>query len=268
MQILEKIISAKRGEIRKRKAAIPFSSLEKSSYFNAPALSLEGSLGNEEGFGIIAEFKRRSPSRGIINSIAIPEDTCPGYLDAGASAVSILTDHDFFGGSNDDFLKARKTCSGVLLRKEFILDEFQVIESKSIGADAILLIADILSGNELKRLSDLAVSIGLEILFEVHDEGGIAKLPAETRLIGVNSRNLTNFKVNPEVQFKIISRLPSGTVRIAESGIGSPETIMKLKDQGFSGFLIGEQFMKDSDPAESCRKFVNELKLLKELGQH
>jgi indole-3-glycerol phosphate synthase len=161
-----------------------------------------------EGSGIIAEFKRRSPSRGIINSRVDPGEVCSAYLNSGASAVSVLTNSRFFGGNDQDLLTVRQKCNGVILRKEFIIDDYQVIESKSIGADAILLIADILSEKELQRLSALALSLELEILYEIHDEKGTDKLPDGARLIGVNSRNLDNFIIDMDIPRKIISKLP------------------------------------------------------------
>ena len=264
MNILEKIVSAKRKEILKSKNAVPVSSLEKSKHFPAQTLSLERSLQNNKGFGVIAEFKRQSPSRGIINSAARPGKVCGAYLDSGASAVSVLTDREFFGGGNDDLLQARRACNGVILRKEFIIDEYQVIESKSIGADVILLIAGILSRQELKALSDLALSLELEVLFEIHSEGDIGKLPGKAVLIGVNSRNLDTFSINMDIPGKIISKLPETTIKIAESGIHSAEKLMELKKAGFDGFLIGEKFMKEQDPGESCRMFIEDLRQLRQ----
>jgi indole-3-glycerol phosphate synthase len=168
----------------------------------------------------------------------------------------------FFGGSNDDFLKARAACEGVILRKEFIIDEYQVIESKSIGADAILLIADILTGKQMRDLSRLASSLGMEVLFEIHDTGGIDKLPGDARLIGVNSRNLDNFTIDMDIPEKIIGRLPAGSIRIAESGIDSPQKLLELRRAGFEGFLIGEMFMKQEDPGKACREFIESLNRL------
>ena len=263
MKILGKIVDAKRAEVAKVKTNVPVSSLEKSEYFRSPARSLQKSLLSREGFGILAEFKKKSPSKGLINAGALPENVCPAYFEAGASAVSVLTNREFFGGSNEDFLKARKACKGVLLRKEFIIDEYQVIESKSLGADAILLIADILTKRELTGLSTLASSLGMEVLFEIHDEKGIEKLPAEAKLTGINSRNLDNFSIDMDIPARIIRLLPETSVKIAESGIHSPEKLMEFRKLGFSGFLIGEMFMKENDPGDSCRRFTQALKQVK-----
>jgi indole-3-glycerol phosphate synthase len=264
MKILEKIVGAMRLEIAERKRKVPVSLLEKSKFFQSPVSSLEESLA--KGSGIIAEFKRRSPSRGIINSSGEPGEICASYLNSGASAVSVLTNGEFFGGNNQDLLTVREKCNGVILRKEFIIDDYQVIESKSIGADAILLIADILSEKELKRLSALARSLEMEILFEIHDEKGTDKLPGGARLIGVNSRNLDNFIIDMDIPRKIISKLPETGIKIAESGIHSPEKLMELREAGFKGFLIGELFMKENDPGEACNSFIGKLNRLNNAG--
>jgi indole-3-glycerol phosphate synthase len=262
MSILEQIVKAKRRDIERYKQTVPVALLEKSEYFQAGSISLEKSLLNEGGHGIIAEFKRQSPSRGVINSLALAEEVCPFYLRSGASAVSVLTNGEFFGGSNEDLLNARRLCKGPILRKEFIIDEYQVVESKSIGADAILLIADILSAGELEKLSGLARLLDMEVLFEIHDENGIKKLPAGARLVGVNSRNLGNFSVDMDILKKTADRLPPASIKVAESGIGSVEALIDLKKEGFRGFLIGELFMRDQYPGKACENFINNLKKL------
>lgn len=261
MKILEKIVRATRSETKRDKTANPVSVLEKSSHFNRPVISLEESLCDPGRHGIIAEFKKRSPSRGTINSSAIPEEVCPVYFKAGASAVSVLTNSQFFGGSKDDLLRVRDLCNGPLLRKEFIIDEYQVIESRSIGADAILLIADILTAPQMKELSRLARSLALEVLFEIHDENGIEKLPPWARIVGVNSRNLDNFNVDPGIPGRTAGKLPPCCIKVAESGISSETDIVRLRSEGFSGFLIGERFMRETDPGTACSKFINNLKI-------
>ena len=267
MSILEKIVRSKRAEIVTTKKKVPVSQLEMSRYFKRKTISLERSLFDKGKHGIIAEFKRKSPSRGVINGSVKPEDVCPLYLTSGASAVSVLTNSGYFGGSNEDLIKARMLCDGPLLRKEFIIDEYQVVESKSIGADAILLIADILSAAKMESLSELAKSLKMEVLFEIHDENGIEKLPPGSRLIGINSRNLGNFITDLKILTRTISMLPPESIKIAESGIHSAETVSELKSMGFSGFLIGELFMKERDPGEACRKFISELNKQESLHQ-
>ena len=265
MDILDKIVEAKRADVQKSKTVNPLKALEKSEYFSRQTISLERSITDGSKYGIIAEFKRQSPSKGVINRRAGIEITCTGYFNSGASAVSVLTNSEFFGGSDSDLTNARKACSGPLLRKEFIVDEYQVVESKSIGADAILLIADILSAPEMKTLSDLAVSLGMEVLFEIHDRTGIEKLPVNARIIGINSRNLGNFTINMDIPGEIIKMLPADSIKIAESGIDKVETLIKLEETGFNGFLIGELFMKEENPAEACSRFIKELKHQKNL---
>ena len=265
MSVLEKIVRSKRIEIEATRKNTPVALLEKSKYFQRETLSLERSLLDKGKHGIIAEFKRKSPSRGVINSSVKPENVCPRYLNSGASAVSVLTNGEFFGGSNEDLAKARKLCDGPILRKEFIIDEYQVVESKSIGADAILLIADILSAFQMKRLSELAKSLKMEVLYEIHDKSGIEKLPPGSRLTGINSRNLGNFSIDMNILRRTIGMLPPGSLKIAESGIHSAEAVSDLKNMGFTGFLIGELFMKEKDPGEACSKFINNLKNLDSL---
>lgn len=259
MNLLEKIVKAKRADIEMMKEKFPVASLERRIYFTAETLSLERSLENSSNHGIIAEFKRQSPSRGVINEGALPEDVCPRYLRSGAAAVSILTDSEFFGGSNDDLTRARKSCNAPILRKDFIISEYQVLESKSIGADAILLIADILSEKELKSLSRLAESLKMEVLFEIHEENGIRKLPGNARLTGINSRNLGNFSIDMSILRETLSKLPDNAIGIAESGIHSAETLIELESLGFKGFLIGELFMKEKDPGEAFNRFITNI---------
>lgn len=262
MTILDKIVGAKRRETEKRKANTAVSLLEQSIQFSAATFSLEKSLRENEGYGIIAEFKKQSPSRGIINPEADPGEVCSRYISSGASSVSILTDSEFFGGSIANLVNTRKLISAPVLRKDFIIDEYQIIESKSIGADVILLIADILTKEEIKKFSALAESLGMEVLFEIHDESGIDKLPPGARLVGVNSRNLGNFSIDMDILKRTINMLPSDAVKIAESGIDSADTLLNLKNEGFGGFLIGELFMRNTDPGQACEDFINNLKEL------
>lgn len=260
MDILQKIVSAKRSEIKRDRKTVPVPALENSEYFILPVSSLEKSLLDSNLNGIIAEFKRKSPSKGLFNSSALPEKVCHDYFRAGASAVSVLTNSEFFGGSSADLAKVRRVSSGPVLRKEFIIDEYQVIESKSIGADAILLIADILSARQMKQFWSLALSLGMEVLFEIHDESGIEKLPGDARLVGINSRNLADFNVDSDIAGRILRKLPRDTVKVAESGIHSAGTVIELRESGFRGFLIGEMFMREADPGNACKELIDKLK--------
>lgn len=216
-----------------------------------------------EKTGIIAEFKRKSPSKGLINGSAKVERTSIGYMQAGASALSILTDSEFFGGSNEDLTQARKFNFCPILRKDFIVDEYQIIEAKSIGADCILLIAAVLDPKRLKELALFAHQLGLEVLMEVHDEEELNRsLNEHLDLVGVNNRNLNNFGVSLEVSLNLVNKIPSQFVKISESGISLPQTLIELKSAGFDGFLIGENFMKSSRPHQAAYNFINEFRRL------
>lgn len=259
MDILEKIISVKKKEVAQRKEMFPVKLLEQAVFFPSPCVSLKKYLRREDKTGIIAEFKRRSPSKGSINPYVNVERTSIGYMMAGASALSVLTDTEFFGGNNEDLSTARKYNYCPILRKDFIVDEYQVIEAKSIGADAILLLANALSPPEVKRLAEFAATFGLEVLLELHDEQELEHVCESTGIIGINNRNLRNFSVDLEHSLKMLSLLPKDKVRIAESGIDSAATLVKLKREGFDGFLVGEYFMRHSRPEEACAAFVREV---------
>ena len=260
MHILEKIVTHKRKEVAERKTLFPEKLLEKSIYFETKPLSLKHYLLREDKSGIIAEFKRKSPSKGIINAYADVAETTIGYMQAGASALSVLTDTHFFGGKNEDLTKARDANFCPILRKDFILDPYQVIEAKSIGADAILLIAAILSKEEVKSLAELARSLQLEVLMEVYEKEELEKLNPNITLVGVNNRNLKDFTVNLHHSVEIAPEIPEEMVKIAESSIETTEDIHYLREYGFQGFLIGGFFMRNSNPAMACRKFINRLK--------
>jgi indole-3-glycerol phosphate synthase len=260
--ILEDIVAFKINEVEERKSLYPIKLLEKSIFYSTSPVSLSKYLHRPDLSGIIAEFKRQSPSKGTINEYGSVQKISIGYMQAGASALSILTDNKFFGGNNNDLTTARKYNYCPVLRKDFIIDEYQVIEAKSIGADAILLIAEILDKQKIKLLSGLAKSLGMEVLFEMHDIKEIDKVSDDITIIGINSRDLKTFDVSIDHSVNMVEQIPKGFISIAESGIDSPETLLKLKKSGFHGFLIGERFMKTSDPGASCSKFIQTLKQL------
>lgn len=262
MNILEQIIDHKQTEVKERSELYPIKLLERSIFYKAQPVSLAKYIQRSDLSGIIAEFKRKSPSKGMINEYAKPETVCLKYMRAGASALSVLTDSEYFGGSNDDLTCARKYNYCPILRKDFIVSEYQIFEARSIGADAILLIAEVLTDKELKEFSSLAYSLGMEVLFEVHDKESILKLPAETRIVGINSRNLKDFSVNIEHSTNLFKHLPKDVIKIAESGVDSPEMLIKLKKEGFNGFLIGERFMRDPNPGKACEQFITRVKEL------
>ena len=259
MNLLEKIIASKRKAVEDQRALYPVKLLEKSIYFNSECVSLKKYLLRPDKSGIIAEYKRKSPSKGMINAYAPVERTTIGYMQAGASALSILTDAEFFGGKNEDLTLARKFNYCPILRKDFVLDEYQVIESRSIGADAILLLANVLSAKEIKTFSQLAASLGMEVLLEVRNSKEINSCNEKISCIGVNNRDLRDFNVDVGTSLKLAKQLPSSCARISESGIDSSETILKLKREGYNGFLIGESFMRSSRPEKACARLVREL---------
>ncbi len=260
MHILDKIISFKKREVEKVKMEVPVKSLVQSPNFNRNPLSLSAALTQEFSTGIIAEFKRKSPSKGIINDTATVEEVTTGYIDAGVAAQSVLTDISFFGGSVVDLMQARNTNSThPILRKDFIVDPYQIVEAKAIGADAILLIASYLTSKELKNYANLAQDLGMEVLFEVHQKEDLDKFELEDRIIGVNNRDLTTFKVDLENSISLSQSLPESAIKVSESGISDPKIITGLKAYGFEGFLIGEHFMKEENPSRACKKFMNQL---------
>jgi indole-3-glycerol phosphate synthase len=265
---LEKIKAFKIKEVRDRQELFPVKLLERSPFFPTQCVSLSSYIKLPEKNGIIAEFKRKSPSKGFMNQYADVMKTTLGYMQAGASALSVLTDEEFFGGKSEDLRIARVYNFCPVLRKDFILSEYQVIESKSIGADAILLIAAFLEKSEIDNLSRLAKSLKMEVLFEMHSIDEIDKIPNEKIIVGINHRNLKTLEVDLTISEKIISEVPDEFVKVAESGIKKPEDVFLLRKMGFDGFLIGELFMKNAQPNLACRDFINQLKQEKAYAAH
>ena len=263
MNILEEIIKDKYKEVEERKSLYPVKLLEQSIYFQSPVVSLKKYVQREDKSGIIAEIKRKSPSKGIINAHVSVERTSIGYMQAGASALSVLTDSKYFGGSKEDLMIARKFNFCPILRKDFVVDEYQIIEAKSMGADAILLIAAALEPTKLASLAAMARSLNLEILMEIHNEVELKdNLNADVDLIGVNNRDLKTFKTELEISKQLASKIPDHFVKVSESGIENPETIIELRKYGYQGFLMGQNFMQTSRPEKACYEFVQELKRL------
>jgi len=261
MNLLEEIVNYKKLEVSEKKQLYTTKLLEKSIYFNSPTVSITEYLSKKDKYGIIAEFKRKSPSKGYINKYASVENVSIGYMRAGASALSILTDSNFFGGSNDDLTEARKLNYCPILRKDFIIDEYQIIEAKSIGADAILLIAAILNKTSIRKLLSFASSLNLETIIEIHNANELNKLENidNNYILGVNNRNLKNFKTSIENSINIADLIPKNILTISESGIKTPHDIITLKKHNYKGFLIGEQFMIHSRPELECKKFIHNL---------
>jgi len=259
MNILDTIIAFKKTEVKNRKSAVSIAELEKSKLFSRGGLSLKQFLQDNTKTGIIAEFKRRSPSKGVINDGAGVAAVTSAYTNNGASGLSVLTDSKFFGGSSDDLIKARVNKIPIL-RKDFIIDEYQVIESKSIGADVILLIADVLSQNVVRRLASFAKNTGLEVLLEIHSEKELDHISDAVDMVGINNRDLKTFNVDINTSLQLINKIPTSKIAITESGISDVETIVTLRKAGFKGFLIGETFMKEADPGKAFADFVVGLK--------
>ncbi|HTB51747.1 MAG TPA: indole-3-glycerol phosphate synthase TrpC [Ferruginibacter sp.] len=259
MNILDKIIEQKRIEVAERKATASIDSLKKSAFFSRPVFSLKQFLLDSTKTGIIAEFKRKSPSKGIINDKVDVEDVTKAYTKFGASCLSVLTDEHFFGGSTQDLKRARVNHIPIL-RKDFIIDEYQIIEARAMGADVILLIAACLTPERVKALAVFAKQLQLEVLLEIHNEEELQHICDETEIVGVNNRDLKTFTVDINRSIELSKKIPADKIKIAESGIHDIETILIFKKAGFKGFLIGENFMKQPDPMIAFADFVNELK--------
>tara|TARA_R110002051_G_scaffold55112_2_gene102918 strand:+ start:12110 stop:12958 length:849 start_codon:yes stop_codon:yes gene_type:complete len=258
--ILSKIVADKRKEVVLKKSIIPVSQYEASVLFERNTNSMAQALKNSDS-GIIAEFKRRSPSKESINQNANVGQVAKGYEKAGVCGMSVLTDIKYFGGSIEDLVLARASVKLPLLRKEFIISEYQIIEAKAHGADVILLIAAILTKQEIKTYSELAKSLGLDVLLEVHNEEELHKsIMPSLDMLGVNNRNLKTFEVSLETSKKLSKLIPDDFVKVSESGISSIDAIKELKPYGYEGFLIGENFMKTDNPGKSAIQFIKNLK--------
>jgi len=259
MNILDQIIADKFKEITLKKQLISVSDYEQYPLFERETVSLTEALKNSTT-GIIAEHKRRSPSKAVINQSLNVQDVARGYENAGVCGMSVLTDAKYFGGSLDDLILARASVNLPLLRKEFIIDEYQIIEAKAHGADVILLIAAVLDREQIKSFSELAKSLKLNILLEVHNMEELEKsILQNIDMIGVNNRNLKTFEVSTDISKQLSEKIPNEFVKVSESGISSVEAIKDLKNYGYQGFLIGENFMKTDNPGLSAREFIKNL---------
>jgi len=254
MTILDKITQRKKEEIAVSKTKNSVEKLKDSVFFGRKNFSLKESIKSKSG--IIAEFKRQSPSKGIINDKASPLEVVSTYEKFGASGISILTDKDFFGGSFDDILNVRNYINIPILRKDFMIDEYQFYEAKSIGADVVLLIAACLSPNQVQEFTELSHKLGLEVLLEIHTEEELKHFNSKIDLVGINNRNLKDFKVDLQHSVNLKNLLPKDVLSVAESGIYSIEDFNYLKEKGFDGFLMGEYFMKNENPAKVFEEFT------------
>lgn len=259
MNILEKIIAQKKLEVAARSLQTPVAMLEKLDCFSRPVFSLRQFLLDETKTGIIAEFKRKSPSKGWINEKADPSIVTKAYAQQGASGLSVLTDESFFGGSLLDLVKARENAVPIL-RKDFMIDPYQVVEAKAYGADVILLIAANLTTAQVKLLAATAKNLGLEVLLEIHNEHELEHICRDVDIVGVNNRNLKTFEVSIETSIQLSGFIPDDKIRISESGISGIADIQQLTRYGYRGFLIGESFMKTADPGKAFGEFAGQLK--------
>jgi indole-3-glycerol phosphate synthase len=262
MNILETIIAQKRTEVEARKKEVSIAELEGKPQFKNAPLSLKAFIRDQSKTGIIAEYKRQSPSKGIINNTATVGEVTTAYAQWGASGISVLTDSSFFGGSLQDLEKA--TINKVpLLRKDFTIDAYQLVEAKAYGASVILLIAACLTPAEVKSLARSAKALGLEVLLELHDEEELNHICPEVDLVGINNRNLKTFTVDLEQSVKLAQQIDNSFIKVAESGISSVDNIHYLKQKGFEAFLIGENFMKETDPGAAFKAFAESLTAIK-----
>ena len=261
MSILETIVGHKKKEVESAKEVISVNELKRLTGFERKPVSLREFISREDKSGIIAEFKRKSPSKGVINDESPVEEVVGGYTKFGASAISVLTDFNFFGGSADDLIQAREITQIPILRKEFMIDEYQFFEAKALGADAVLLIAAILTTSESESFAKLAHQLGMEVILEIHSEEELDHINRHVDIVGVNNRNLKNFEVNLQNSVELAGKIPDDFLKISESGIASVEDIEYLRQHNFEGFLIGENFMKTPDPVGAFAAFIKQLKL-------
>lgn len=261
MNILDKIVDQKRKEVEQQKDFTTISKLKTYSCFDQEVPSLKAYLLSDKHNGIISEFKRSSPSKGIINRMATVEKVVPMYEKAGVSGISVLTDSEFFGGNKSDLIAARRVSTVPILRKDFMISSYQVYEAKAIGASAILLIAAILNYDEALELAKLAKDLGMDVLMEVHSREELDMVNPLVDVVGVNNRNLKTFTVSLQQSIDLAAAMPNDVVKISESGIYSPEDIFLLREHGFRGFLIGENFMRTSNPGQACIDFAEAIKV-------
>ena len=259
--ILDEIIANRKFEIAIQKLKFPLEDVKAKIDLSLKRNSLSNRLLSHESSGIIAEFKRRSPSKGVINDRVQPEIVTKGYANAGVSGLSVLTDSSYFGGSTADFTASRNANPLIpLLRKDFMVDEYQIYESRMLNADVILLIGAVLEKSEITRFTSIAHELGMEVLLELHDESEIEKIDNQADMIGINNRNLKDFKVDLDRSLQLLNRLPTKAVKISESGLSDPKTVDYLRHRGFQGFLMGENFMKSDNPVAACTDFISQLK--------
>lgn len=254
--ILEEIVANKRTEVEQAKLQVPLEVLKEAACSAPSVRSLRKSIESHHEGGIIAEFKRRSPSKDWINRHAKIEDIIPSYEKAGAAGLSILTDYNYFGGTLEDVIRARKLTQLPILRKEFVVDAYQLYEARVAGADACLLIAAAIGTKLCHKLAAVAHSIGLEVILEIHQAEELEAFSNNVDIIGVNNRNLKVFKTDPSQSEELYDMLPKGALPISESGLLDANIARKLHDIGYKGFLVGEAFMKTAEPGLALENYI------------
>lgn len=260
MSILQQIVTQKRLEIEAAQKVRSIEALQDMPLFYRPTISISQRIKEEGSSGVIAEFKRHSPSKKWINQTVDPVEVVTAYQNAGVAASSVLTDEQFFKGSLEDLVRVRAAVDIPLLRKDFMIDPYQMYEAKAYGADVVLLIASILTPCEASSLTDVAHQLGLEVLLELHGESELGHVNSEVELVGINNRNLNTFEVDVEQSARMAQKLDPKIIKVAESGISSPDMVKYFRSVGFEAFLIGENFMKTADPGQACKDFVQAIK--------
>ncbi|WP_116127417.1 indole-3-glycerol phosphate synthase TrpC [Lewinella sp. IMCC34183] len=263
--ILDRIIERKKLEVKDRRDRVSLDALQDSAAYEHKRHNLCQALESNKNFGLIAEFKRKSPSQQDINLAADPATVARGYAAAGAAAISCLTDEEFFGALPDDIRQVRAAVDIPVIRKDFLIDRYQLHESRALGADAVLLIAAVLSPQQIDELAAEADELGLQVICEVHSEEEVARISPNVDIIGVNNRNLGDFSVSITNSLELAEMLPPGIMRISESGIDDPQSIVKLWRSGFRGFLIGTYFMRQPDPGKACAEFIRKTRQIDDI---
>jgi len=260
--ILNKIIAVKRLEVADALNRKPLAAMRQDAESRVQTRDFVGALRVRIAAGkpaVIAEIKKASPSKGVLRSDFIPADIAQSYAEAGAACLSVLTDQQFFQGSIDYLKQARASCSLPVLRKDFIIDAYQIYESRVMGADCILLIAACLDDAQMKAFEALAMSLDMAVLVEVHNEAELARaLMLKTPLIGINNRNLNTFEVSLDTTLSLMGKVPAERLLVTESGIMTPEDVKRLRDVNINAFLVGEAFMRADEPGEALIELFGE----------
>lgn len=257
--ILDDIIAHRRIEVAKQKEIVSIDVLENNISACPIRKSFKDALKTSDT-GIISEFKRKSPSKGWMFEDARITDIIPRYSAGGASAISVLTDNKYFGGQLKDLEEAVKLTDTPLLRKDFTVDEYQIYEAKAVGASAILLIASALSISETKEFAKKTKDLGMDVLLEIHNDRELDHINEHVDVVGVNNRNLGNFTTDIQISFELVDKIPNEFIKISESGISDPQTVLDLRQAGFRGFLMGENFMKTDNPGATLAQFIKDLR--------